>query len=112
MTTQPNVIRKPATSKKKPNCCTIFDMGYTKQRATILGGALDTYTYKYILCVEPSFDIIWAVPCIGKPQEHQLMADKLNFAVLNGQSMRRSTGGFVAKLNFHSENYVEIKFKN
>jgi len=28
--------------------------------------------------------------CIGKPQEHQLMADKLNFAVLNGQSMRRS----------------------
>lgn len=32
---------------------------------------------------------------IGKPQEHQLMADKLNFAVLNGQSMRRfrTTGG-------------------
>jgi len=50
--------------------------------------------------------------CIGKPQEHQLMADKLNFAVLNGQSMRRSTGGPAAKLRSDFENYVKIKFKN
>lgn len=45
--------------------------------------------------------------CIGKPQEHQLMADKLNFAVLNGQSMRRTS--WVSQVRVRSALFCTIE---